>query len=214
MLTNESIFPLVAVLDIRGFTVDSLGTLRDVPLDTSRVKVKLSQLSTRLVARQQATISYDIQRTDDAPIWLQVISAFSGARAANGLALRIELPHVVYVYQKAPLVREDVRVVAFGVDRAAKKAVLVLENASDKLARAQEITISAPGAPSQKAPAFPFFPRSRRVVTVPWEAAEPPRLATIRFPGVTVEAEPVGTPVAPGAAPTLATDSATAAPTP
>ena len=211
ILTNESIFPLVAVIDVRGFTVDSLGTLRDVPIDTSRVKVKLSQLSARLAARQQLTVFYDIEKKDDAPVWLQIMSAFSGARAANGLALRIELPHVVYLYQKAALTREDVRVVGFGVDRAAGKAVLVLENTSDKLGRSQDVQLSAPGAPTQKTAAFPFFPHSRRVLLADWTSETAPALATIRFSGFTIETGPVGTVRAPGTAPTaLAADSAAA----
>lgn len=210
-LTNESIFPLVTVLDVRGFSVDSLGTLRDVPIDTSRVKVKLSQLSARLVARQSLTVFYDIQKTDDAPLWLQVMSAFSGARASNGLALRIELPHVLYLYQKVPLVEADVEVVAFGLDRIAKKAVLVLENRSDKLARAQEIQISAPGQPTQKVAPFPFFPRARRVLIAPWESETAPTLATVRFPGFTIASGPIGTPLAPETPPpAIASDTVSA----
>lgn len=211
LLTNESIFPLVAVIDVRGFTVDSLGTLRDVPLDTSRVKVKLSQLSARLAARQQLNVFYEIEAADDKPVWLQVMSAFTGARTSSGLALRIELPHVVYLYQKAALMEADVRVVAFGLDRAKEQVVLVLENVSDKLVRAQEIEFSAPDAKTQKAAAFPFFPKSRRVIVAPWTERAPPALASVKFPGFTLTTAPVGTPRAPGsAAPAIAADSSIA----
>lgn len=213
LLTNESIFPLVAVVDVRGFTVDSLGTLRDVPLDTSRVKVKLSQLSARLAARQQLTLFYEVQKTDDGPLWLQIMSAFSGGRASNGLALRIELPHVIYMYQKAALVAADVKVVAFGLDRSAQQVVLVLENTSDKLARAQDIQVTAPGEPTQKLSPFPFFPRSRRVLLAPWTSATAPTSATVKFAGFTLQTGPVGVPLAPGTPPpALAADSTAAAP--
>ncbi len=205
-LANESIFPLVAVVDVRGFEVDSLGNLRDVPLDTARVRVKVSQLSARLAARQSLTLFYDVTRADEQPAWFQIMTAFSGARTQNGIALRLELPHVVYIYQKAPLTREDVVVREFRLDPVAKRAVLTLENISDKLARAQEVTVTADGAPTQRGPAFPFFPRSRRTVFVPWEADVPPASATVRFPGFTLETGPVFAPAG-GPTPAIAQDS-------
>lgn len=205
-LSNESIFPLVAVVDVRGFEVDSLGNLRDMPLDTTRVRVKVSQLSARLAARQSLTLFYDVTRADEQPAWFQIMTAFSGARTQNGIALRLELPHVVYIYQKAPLVREDVVVREFRLDPAAKRAVLTLENVSDRLARAQDVTVTADGAPTQRGPAFPFFPRSRRTVFVPWEADVPPAKVAVRFPGFTLETGPVDAPAG-GPTPAIAQDS-------
>src|SRR4051812_28555281 len=46
-LTNNTLFPLVAVLEVKGFRVTEAGEVVDAPLDTSKVHVKLSATSFR-----------------------------------------------------------------------------------------------------------------------------------------------------------------------
>jgi hypothetical protein len=189
-LSNETIFPLTAVLDIRGFEVNEKGELRDVALDTARVKVKLSQLSVRIPARQSSTIVYSAEATGG-PAWFQIMSAITGARTQNGINLRIELPHVVYLSQKAPLLRTDVLIKAFVWDSAHQQVLVRVENGSDRLARVQEFTVTAPGAPTARGAPFPFFPYGRRLVTVPWTSRVAPAKVAIKFAKFTIESGPV-----------------------
>lgn len=188
-LSNESIFPLVAVLDVRGFEVTERGELIDVPLDTARVTVKLSQLSVRIPARQSATIFYTAE-SRGGPAWFAIMSSLSGARTANGINLRIELPHVVYLNQRDALRREDVAVRGFWRDSVAQKVHVVVENTGDRMARVQEVAVSGSGAGTARAAAFPFLPRRRRHLVLPWTAATAPDKLVIRFQGLTVDAVP------------------------
>src|SRR5918993_96311 len=50
-LSNESIFPLNVVLEVRGFDVTEQGEVVDAPFDSTRVKVKLSAMSFRIPPR-------------------------------------------------------------------------------------------------------------------------------------------------------------------
>lgn len=189
-LSNETIFPLTAVLDVRGFEVTEQGELHDVPLDTTRVKVKLSALSFRIPARQSVTVVYSAQATGG-PAWFQIMSALTGGRTQQGINLRLELPHVVYLAQKEPLAREDVQVEAFTWDSAKAQVTVRVRNAGERLARVREFTITAPGAPAVRGAPFPFFPGARRVIALPWTAPVAPAKVAIKFDKFTVESGPV-----------------------
>ncbi|HEX5817320.1 MAG TPA: hypothetical protein VFY20_00480 [Gemmatimonadales bacterium] len=187
---NESLFPLTVQLTVRGFEVDSAGTLRDVPLDTARVQVKLSTLSFRLQPRQRYTVFYEAS-ADSLPAWFNIWSAVSGARTSSGLNLRIELPHVVYLNQKEKLAAADVQVRG-AVWRPARRELLVeLENTSGRIGRAQKLVAEAPALPSTEGPAFPLFPHSRRLVAVPWTHAVAPARVEVRFDGFRLSSETI-----------------------
>jgi hypothetical protein len=190
VLGNESLFPLTVQLTVKGFEVDSAGTLRDVPLDTSRVRVKLSTLSFRLQPRQRYTVFYEV-RADSLPAWFNIWSAVSGARTSSGLNLRIELPHVVYLNQKDKLAAGDV-LLRGAVWQPARGQVLVeLENASGRLGRAQQVVVETPALPKAEGPAFPLFPRSRRQVAVPWPHPVAPARVEVRFDGFRVSSDAI-----------------------
>src|SRR6476646_4520807 len=44
-LSNETLFPMTVVLEVRGFRVTEAGEVVDAPLDTTNVRVKLSAMS-------------------------------------------------------------------------------------------------------------------------------------------------------------------------
>src|SRR2546426_12604812 len=58
-LINSSIFPLNVVLEVRGFSVTEQGEVQDAPLDTSKVRVKLSAMSFRIPPRGIYTVFYE-----------------------------------------------------------------------------------------------------------------------------------------------------------
>jgi len=108
-LRNASIFPLTVVLEVRGFRISEAGDVIDVPLDTSRIHVKLSEMSFRLPPKGSRTVFYEAV-SDSVPAWFTILSAMTGARTENGLNVRILLPHVVYLNQKQPLRKEEVAI--------------------------------------------------------------------------------------------------------
>lgn len=185
-VTNNGLTPLVVVLDLRGFVVHENGALTDVPLDTSRIKVQLSEMSFRLPARGTRTIFYEA-KADTAPAWFQVIATFTGARAANGLNLRVELPHVVYLNQRAELAREDVVVRSVTHDRATKVVRVLLENTSGRLGRVTELNALG-GTVTVEGGALPLFPRSKREVRLTWTDNTPPARIAAKFSGFTIDA--------------------------
>ena len=194
-VSNPTLFPLTVVLQPRGFEVDEMGVLKDIPFDTTKVKLKLSTMSVRLAPRQTYTVFYEAS-ADSAPAWFAVMAAFTGGRTQNGIAVRIELPHVVYLGQRTALPRGDVHIREFRHDAAAKKVWVKVENTGPALGRAREVNVAA-GSRSAELGAFPVFPRSSRWVSLDWPHAEAPQRAMVRFDGFRLESTQPAVPGAP-----------------
>jgi hypothetical protein len=185
-LLNPSIFPVTVVLDVRGFTITDAGEVLDVPLDTSRIRVKLSEMSFRIPPRGARTVFYEAS-SDSLPAWFNILSAMSGAKTESGLNVRILLPHVVYLNQKQSLRKEDVAIRAFEINLAAKKARVQLENLSPNLGRVYQLTVSNGHSASQPAGGFPLLPGRRRWAELAWEASTLPNRMIVRFSRFTLD---------------------------
>jgi P pilus assembly chaperone PapD len=185
-LRNSSLFPVTVVLEVRGFTVTEAGEVIDVPFDTSRVHVKLSEMSFRIPPRGVRTVFYEAS-SDSLPTWFNILSAMSGAKTENGLSVRILLPHVVYLNQKESLQRQDVAIQAFQFDRAARKARVQLENLGPNLGRVYQVTISDGHGTNQEGGGFPLLPRKRRWVEVDWNSDTPPSRVILRVARFTLD---------------------------
>ena len=185
-LVNESLFPLTVVLEPRGFHVEPTGELIEEPLDTTRVRVKISAMSFRIPPRETYTVFYEAT-TKSFPSWFLISSTLTGARTQTGLNIRIELPHVVYMLQPQPLRRADVAVHSFAFDSANKRVRVELENTSGALGRVLSSEVSASGAKTIPGGAFPLFPHSRRTLDIPWSDDTTPERLVLRFANFTVE---------------------------
>lgn len=177
-LINGSIFPLTAVLEVKGFDITDRGDVVEIPLDTARLRVRLSASSFRIAPRSTYTVFYEAAG-DSLPAWFQIVTALSGARTDTGINLRILLPHVVYLNQKAPLRRESVVVHRFEVDPATGKARALLENISADLGRVLEVAFDSPAGDSRSG-GFPLLPGHRRWVELDWSRPAPPNRLTFR----------------------------------
>jgi hypothetical protein len=200
-LQNASIFPITAVLEVRGFTITEHGDVVDTPLDTSRIRVKLSEMSFRIPARGTRTVFYEATG-DSLPVWFNILSALTGTRTESGLNVRILLPHVVYLNQKQPLRREDVAIRQFEFNPSSGKARIQLENLGPRLGRVYQFQVQDDGRTSQPGGGFPLLPRSRRWAEVEWSGPTPPTRLVLRFSRFTID---TATTVLPAS---LATDSA------
>jgi hypothetical protein len=179
-LDNGSLFPITVVLEVRGFRVTEVGEVIDVPLDTSSIKVKLSEMSFRIPPRGSHRVFYEAT-SDSLPAWFNILSAMTGAKTESGLNVRLLLPHVVYLNQKQSLKKDQVALRAFEYDASRKKARIQLENLGPNLGRVLQVTVSDEGATPQMGGGFPLFPRSRRWTEVSWEGHQPPTRLGLRF---------------------------------
>jgi hypothetical protein len=179
-LINSTIFPLSVVLEVHGFTVTEQGEVQETPLDTTKVRVKLSAMSFRIPPRQTYTVFYEAS-ADSVPAWFNIVSAMTGAKTENGLNVRILLPHVVYLNQKEPLKKEQVALRAFEVDTASGKLRLQLENLGPNLGRVQQVTATAGKITSPPGAGFPLFPHMLRWTEVDWPRGLSPERLTVRF---------------------------------
>lgn len=185
-LGNETLFPLTVVLELRGMQVTENGDVVDTPFDSTKVRVKLSAMSFRIPPRGSYTVFYEA-KSDSLPAWFSIMSSISGARTQRGINLRIELPHIVYLNQRAPLRKGDVVVRSFTYDSVSRKASVVLENRTRKLGRVRESTARARGH-EDPGGSFPIFPGARRRVEIAWTGATPPEKIMLKFDEFTVEA--------------------------
>ncbi|HET6797117.1 MAG TPA: hypothetical protein VFH40_08155 [Gemmatimonadales bacterium] len=201
-LQNPSLFPITVVLEVRGFTITDAGEVIDVPLDTARIHVRLSDMSFRIPPRGTRTVFYEAV-SDSLPAWFTILSAMSGAKTESGLNVRILLPHVVYLNQKTPLRKADVAITAFQLSRETRKARVQLENLSPNLGRVYQMTVSDGHTTSQPGGGFPLLPRHRRWAEVDWNSPTPPSRVTLRFARFSIDTVLVPAPTS------LAADSAT-----
>jgi hypothetical protein len=179
-LQNASIFPLRVVLEVRGFSITENGEVIDLPLDTSRIHVKLSEMSFRLPPRGSRTVFYEASG-DSLPAWFNILSAMTGARTESGLNVRILLPHVVYLNQKQPLRKEEVAIRRFELDPNSRRARVQLENLGPHLGRVHQLTVGDGRKTSQPGAGFPLMPRSRRWAEVEWDSPSPPSRLNLKF---------------------------------
>ncbi len=200
-LFNGTLFPLNAVLEVRGFHVTEQGEVVDSPLDTNRVHVKLSTMSFRIPPKGSYTVFYEA-KADSTPAWFNILSALSGARTESGLNVRILLPHVVYLNQKQALAKTQVTIVDYLLDPSRGRLRVQLENGGPNLGRVLEGVASNGELKSEPGPGFPLFPHSRRWTELAWNNATSPNRLTLRFAKFTLD-----TVLSPRAAPSVPSDT-------
>jgi hypothetical protein len=183
-LVNDGLTPLTVVIEPRSFEVSDAGDPIYRPRDP-RIRLRLSTMSLRIPARQTRVVFYEAS-SDSLPVWFTIACTFAGLRAPNGLEVRVELPHTVYLTQKQPLARQDVAVTLAHYDPLAKQVAIEVQNPTLRLGRALETEVIGPGH-RMRAASFPLLPNGRRQILIPWDAARPPDRVVVHFPGFTLE---------------------------
>lgn len=166
---NDSLTPLNVVLEAKSFTVSENGELSYRPLDPS-IHLKLSATSFRIQPQQTYYVFYEAS-APPSPAWFVIYASFSGFpfRTAQGMNVRLQLPHTVYLLPKQRAEKADVRVVRAEFDAADNKVLLEVENTGDNFGRVLQTQL-ANGKKKQDAPGFPIFPHSKRILEVPLDA--------------------------------------------
>jgi hypothetical protein len=166
---NDSLTPLNVVLEAKSFTVSEKGELSYRPLDPN-IHLKLSATSFRIQPQQTYYVFYEAS-APPSPTWFVIYASFTGFafRTAQGMNVRLQLPHTVYLLPKQRAEKADVRVVRAELNAADNKVLLEVENTGDNFGRVLQTQLAS-GRKKQEAPGFPIFPHSKRILEVPLDA--------------------------------------------
>jgi hypothetical protein len=187
---NDGLTPLNVVLEAKSFTVSETGEISYRPLDAD-IHLKLSTTSFRIQPQQTYYVFYEAS-SPKSPSWFVIYAAFSGFafRTAQGMNVRLELPHTVYLLPKASVERADVSVNRAELIPAENKVVLEVENQGGNFGRVLETQLVYQKK-KQEAPGFPVFPHSKRILEIPLEqkteAENVPVQITLQFEKFKVE---------------------------
>ena len=187
---NDSLTPLNVVLEMKSFTVSETGELSYRPLD-SNIHVKLSATSFRIQPQQTYHVFYEASSTQS-PAWFVIYANFSGFpfRTAQGMNVRLELPHTVYLLPKQSVQKEDIRFDRAELDSAQNKVLIEVENTGGNFGRILQTELMY-SKKKQEAPGFPVFPHSKRILEIPLdskpEGGNAPSSVEIEFQNFKVE---------------------------
>ena len=177
-VTNNTLMPMVVVLEPKSFSITPEGKGIFRPLDKD-IHVELSAMSVKLQPKQTYYVFYKAS-SERLPAWFTVYATFVSAQHSPGLDVRIMLPHTVYLYQKQPLVLADVQVKDVIYSTRLRKVICTLNNAGDSLARVQEVKASGQHESSDIA-GFPFLPGMERRLEIDWKEDTPPTELSLKF---------------------------------
>src|SRR5262249_54034902 len=108
-------------------------------------------------------------------------------RTEQGMNIRLELPHTVYLLPKGGLNKSDVVVQKMDFKPAEKKLIVEVYNNGNTFGRVQETVINF-GKKKQEAPGFPRFPHRKRIMEISLDQTEiPPSSVVLQFKDFKVE---------------------------
>jgi len=165
---NDGLTPLNVVLEAKSFSVSENGEISYRPLDAN-VHLKLSTTSFRIQPQQTYYVFYEAN-SPQSPAWFVIYANFSGFpfRTAQGMNVRLQLPHTVYLLPKQPVEKSEVRVGRAELNPADNKVILEVENTGNNFGRILETELVY-AKKKQEAPGFPIFPHSKRILEIPLE---------------------------------------------
>jgi hypothetical protein len=183
-LTNNTFTPQAVVLEPKSFSVSPEGSGMYRPLDPG-IHVKLSSMSFRIDPGLTYYVFYQA-KADKLPAWFTIYATFSTVNPTD-LAVRILLPHTVYMYSRKPHWKEDtLEVKQATYFSKTRKVVCDLANTSPDLERVEEVLINA-GSKTITAAGFPMLPGSKRHLEMDWKETDPPRVVILRMDRSTVK---------------------------
>jgi hypothetical protein len=162
---NDSLTPLNVVLEAKSFTVDEHGGIAYRSLDAG-VHLKLSTTSFRIQPKQTYYVFYEAN-APQGPTWFVIYAAFSGFpfRTAQGMNVRLELPHTVYLLPKQSVEKPELHVERAELNVAENKVTIEVENTGNNFGRVLQTQLLY-SKKKQEAPGFPVFPHSKRILEV------------------------------------------------
>ena len=165
---NDSLTPLNVVLEAKSFSVSEIGDITYRPLDPN-IHLKLSATSFRIQPQQTYYVFYEVA-SPQTPAWFVIYANFTGFgfRTAQGMNVRLQLPHTVYLLPKQSVEKSELHVTRAELDAAQNKVVVEVENTGNNFGRILQTHLLY-SSKKQEAPGFPVFPHSKRILEVPLE---------------------------------------------
>ena len=162
---NDTLTPLNVVLEPKSFTVSETGEISYRPLDAD-VHLKLSTTSFRVQPQQTYYVFYEASSPKN-PTWFVIYASFSGYtfKTAQGMNVRLQLPHTVYLLPKQSVEQPDVHVNRAELHDAENKVIIEVENTGGNFGRVLQTQLEYTKK-KQEAPGFPIFPHSKRILEV------------------------------------------------
>src|SRR5438477_3172139 len=163
---NDSLTPLNVVLEAKSFSVSETGEISYRPLDTN-IHLKLSTTSFRIQPQQTYYVFFEAS-TEPSPAWFVIYANFSGFpfRTAQGMNVRLQLPHTVYLLPKQQVEKSEVQIARAELNAEQNKVVLEVANSGSNFGRVLQTQLLG-SKKKQEAPGFPIFPHSKRILEVP-----------------------------------------------
>jgi hypothetical protein len=109
-ITNNGLTPLAVTIEARSFSLDTLGRATNRPLDPT-VDLKLEEGSARISPKGTHTFAYEL-RCSAPPCSVALLSTVVMGHTAEGILVRVQLAHTVYVCEKQKDCRKKVRAAA------------------------------------------------------------------------------------------------------
>ncbi len=187
---NDGLTPLNVVLEAKSFTVSDTGEITYRPLDPE-IHLKLSTTSFRIQPQQTYYVFYEAS-SPKSPAWFVIYACFSGFtfRTAQGMNVRLQLPHTVYLLPKQSVEQPEIHINRAELNAASSELLIEVENSGANFGRVLETQLVY-SKKKQEAPGFPVFPHSKRMLSVPLtdkaEGENVPVEVTLRFQKFKVE---------------------------
>jgi hypothetical protein len=179
-LTNNTLTPMVVVLEPKSFSItpDGNGVYR--PLDSS-IDLQLSAMSFRIEPGQTYYVFYKAKAVK-LPAWFTIYAVFTAVKHAQGMDVRILLPHTVYIYPKKSLSknRDEISITSATYSASQNTITCDVVNKGPDLDRVQEVQITS-GKSSQTEAGFPLLPGTTRHLSLEWKNKELPATISLRL---------------------------------
>jgi hypothetical protein len=109
-VTNNGLTPLAVTVEARSFSLNIEGHATYRTLDAS-ANLKLDEGSARIAPKGTHTFSYEL-KCFAAPCSVTLLSSMVVGHTADGIWVRVQLPHTVYACEKQKDCRKSVRAAA------------------------------------------------------------------------------------------------------
>src|SRR5207245_10932472 len=144
------------VLEAKSFSVSETGEITYRPLDPS-IHLKLSTTSFRIQPQQTYHVFYEAS-SPQSPNWFVLYAAFSGFpfRTAQGMNVRLELPHTVYLLPRQQTAKSEVEIARAELNAEQHTVVVAVTNTLANCGRGLEPQLLY-SKKNQDAPGFPIL---------------------------------------------------------
>ena len=160
-LKNDGDVPLAVILEVHGFQVSEQGNILYGDLDPA-IRVELGESSFVIPPHGSHFVFYKA-RVEKDNAWFTILSTLTKAASdANRMRINFVLPHVVYLYQKPKLKKEDVEVAVLPGTKPGEYT-LAVQNHSAKLGRVEGVTWQGCETKGEYG-GFPMFPSGKRLI--------------------------------------------------